>query len=272
MKKKALPLLLVALMVTAVMAAYHEGTQADPVVPPVEVPDRSYLQPAPGPDTDPIICEELPILAEEDVPEYEVPRARKVQEVVTLWELYFDDENAPKADPRRSHFEEWAALLVEAVEMYTGNPTDIGGQFPGHKNDHIMYAYTIVAKESSVTPDVVNEDGQGEVCFAQLHGQSLAGYDPEKVRHNPRLCLLLGARWLASRIPACDPTKDPLGFVSEWGDWDWVGPLSFYAGGPRALKKGGGCKQFDKMKERVEKMVFYRTRVDRKLRFYDDEG
>lgn len=257
-----------ALFVGGMMSSYREGQANPTVVPPVE-PDLSYLEPAPEADTDPIICEELPILAEEDVPEYEVPRSRKVEEVVTLWELYFDDENAPKTDPRREHFYEWAELLMDSVEMYQQNPTDIGGQFPDHKNDHLVMAYT-AAKESSVTPDVKSKSEHGEVCFMQLHGQALAGYSPEKVQHNPRLCFLLGARWLASRIPACDQYDNRLLFVEEWGDWDWVGPLSFYAGGPRALKKGGGCKSFDTMKARVTKVLFYRMRVDSELeKMYD---
>jgi hypothetical protein len=238
---------------------------ADPVIPPVEV-DRSYLEPAPPADTDPIICEELPILSESDVPEYEVSRARKVQEVVSLWELFFEDEGASRHDPRRNNFHEYAEYLVEAVEMYTENPTDIDGQLPKHRNVHVLLAY-MVTRESSVTADA--EGPLGEVGLLQIHGLALAGYSKEKVKNNPKLGLLLGVRWLASRLPKCPKSKDLFGV--GWDDWDWVRPLSLYAGGFRARnKRTGQCKEFDVAKQRVEGALFYRTRVDHMLRFYDE--
>lgn len=198
-----------------------------------------------------------------ETPEHMPSRERMVKEVVLLWDLWFDDNGASDEDPRRSKFTQLAEYIVTAVTMYQTNPTDIGGKLPGHRNDHLYIAYT-AAKESSITPDLKSKSNLGEVCLMQLHGQALAGYPPEKVRKNPKLCILLGTRWLASRIPACMNGRGEKAYGNEygWDDSDWVGPLSFYAGGHKALKKGGGCKRFSQMEVRVDAVRFYRSRID----------
>jgi len=214
-------------------------------------------------------CQEIVETA--DIAEYQMSQERMVAEVEMLWNMWFDDEGASPADPRRDRFTEFAEYLVDAALMYRDKPTDIGGQFPGAKNDHLVLAY-IAAKESSVTPDVVNKNGKGEVCLMQLHGAALAGYASDKVLHNPRLCLLLGARWLAAQIPKCeqDGAGGIYGDEFSWEDSDWVGPLSVYAGGERGIRKDGRCARFKVMKERISAVRLYRIRIDHAMENWVD--
>lgn len=205
-----------------------------------------------------------------DRPESETSRERMVLEVETLWDLWFDDEKAPLADPRRERFAEFAGYLVDAVLMYQDAPTDIGGRMPGGKDDHLMVAY-MVAKESSVTYDAVGTS-HGEVGLLQIHGRALAGYSPDKVQHNPKLGLLLGVRWLASQIPKCQQEGSGSVYGDEfaWETSDWIGPLSLYAGGPNGRNRDGSCARFQSMKERIDAVRMYRTRVDYELKDRED--
>ncbi|MEA3225048.1 MAG: hypothetical protein U9Q07_03795 [Planctomycetota bacterium] len=208
-------------------------------------------------------CKEV---EEVDRAESEMPRERMIEEVALLWTMYFDDDNAPVRDKRRGKFDEYAEHLVDAVIMYQNTPTDIGGQLPGHKNDHLVMAY-IVAKESSVTYDVVGTSNE-EVGLMQCHGKSLAGYSPERVQHNPRLGLLLGVRWLTSQLPKCEQEGSGVfGETFAWEDSDWIGPLSVYAGGQNAIRKNGTCAHFKKSKERVDAVRMFRTRIDYEMDF-----
>jgi len=206
-------------------------------------------------------------------PEYMVSEERMVEEVVQLWEMWFDDQNAKASDPRREDFYRFAEYVVEAVRMYQDGPTDIGGQLPGAKNDHLVVGY-MIAKESSVTPDAVNdsENGRGEVCLMQLHGKALAGYAPEKVLHNPKLCVLLGTRWMTHFLPKCqqDGAGGIFGSEFAWEDADWIGPLSLYAGGPRAQRKDGSCAQYGTIRERIDAVRFYRSRIDKALEYWEE--
>lgn len=187
--------------------------------------------------------------------EQRLSREVMAREVVDLWTMWFDDERAPANDPRRERFEEHALDLADAVIMYQDEPTDIGGQLPGGRDDHLVVAY-MVARESSVTYDVVG--AMGEVGLGQLHGVALAGYAPEVVQHNPRLGLLLMVRWLASQLPKC-PSPDL--YDMAWSTDDWVAPLSLYAGGHRAIKADGTCARFSSMQERITQVLIYRARI-----------
>jgi len=182
-----------------------------------------------------------------------------IDEITMVWEMFFEDGGASATDPRRLRFHEFAGYLADAVLMYQRNPTEIGGQLPVHKNVHILLAVKIT-KESSVTHDVVGP--QSEVGLLQIHGVALAGYDPEIVKHNPKLGLMLGVRWLASRVPKC-PLRRIKGDDRGWDDYDWLGPLSVYAGGGKAISaRTGKCYAFDIAKERVDLTRLYRMRID----------
>jgi hypothetical protein len=195
-----------------------------------------------------------------DVPCQPVDRRTMVAEVVEVWEMFFDDEGAKWNDPRRARFEDHANDLVDMVIMYQNHPTDIGGQLPCHINDHILVA-TLVTKESSVTYNVVGRSHQ-EVGLLQVHGKALAGYSRETVKHNPRLGLMLGTRWLASQIQEC-PIHRVEGDNTKWRDSDWFGPLSVYAGGYKAKnRKTGKCYTYRIAKERVSLTKLYRSRIN----------
>jgi len=186
-----------------------------------------------------------------------------ISEVVMLWTMFFDDEDAPQADPRRDRFQEFAEYLVDTVIMYQDSPTDIGGQLPKQRNVHLLIAQ-VVTKESSVTPDVVGP--QGEVGLMQImptNKIALAGYLPETVQHNPRLGLILGIRWLAHMVSEC-PQNDI--FEVGWDDYNWLGPLSVYAGGQKAKRKNGTCMSFDIARDRIAMTLFYRSRIDHAMK------
>lgn len=205
-------------------------------------------------DTDGIVpCEALPVIDAGDIPQSETSRERMVREVVTIWEMFFEDDNASIDDSRRERFDEFAEYLVDAVLMYQENPTDIGGQLPVDSKAHLLLA-TMVTVESSVTFDVVGR--KNEVGLLQIHGKALGGHKPAEVQKNPRLGLILGVRWLAAQIPVCFPD----GMPDSWSDDNWVGPLSLYAGGPKAFK-AGKCLRFRVAKSRIAMMKQYETRL-----------
>jgi len=208
-------------------------------------------------DTDEIVpCEALPVIDAGDIPQSETSRERMVREVVTVWELFFEDDKASATDPRRERFDEFAEYLVDAVLMYQENPTDIGGQLPTESKAHLLLA-TMVTGESSVTFDVVGRYFEkNEVGLLQTHGKALGGHKRAKVRKNPKLGLMLGVRWLAAQIPKCFPD----GMPDSWDDENWVGPLSLYAGGPKAFK-AGKCLKFKVAKSRIAMMKQYETRI-----------
>lgn len=198
-----------------------------------------------------------------------VSRDQMIREVEMLWDMWFDDEGAKDSDPRRERFPEFAEYVADAVIMYQNTQTDIGGQLPKHKDDHLVMAF-MAAKESSVTFDVVGTSHQ-EVGLMQLHGVALAGYAPEKVQHNPKLGVLLGVRWLTAQLPKCE--QEGAGIFGDqfaWETSDWIGPLSVYAGGPNGIRKDGRCARFSKMRERIDKVRFYRTRIDHALEYGEE--
>lgn len=257
--------IIVAVVVCSLTAMVNNQSSKEFTKPAAALLVQSWL--VPGTDTDSAIipCEALEIIEEQDRAQYEVSKERMVQEVVTLWSVFFDDDNASETDPRRAHFWEYAEYLVNAVLMYQETKTDIGGKLPKHQNTHLLLA-NMVTKESSVTPNV--EGKRGEVGLIQIHGPGpMIAHNKRQVKENPKLGILLGARWLASRIPQCFPD----GLPDEWNDEDWLGPLSVYAGGGKAYdKRKKRCKILGVAKKRVRKMKYYRTRVDHELRFYQD--
>lgn len=210
------------------------------------------------------VCGEgAPFIGHADRAEYEISEEQMVEEVVMLWQMWFDDEGAKKYDRRRDRFTEFAEYVVDAVVLYQDTPTEIGGQLPGSRNDHLMVA-VMIAKESSVTYDVEGRSHQ-ERGLMQVHGKALAGYSPEVVQKNPKLGILLGVRWIAAQIPKCR-TDEELG----WEDADWAGPLSRYAGGQRGMRADGTCARFTTIRERVRMMQFYRARIDREMEHWRD--
>jgi hypothetical protein len=181
-------------------------------------------------------------------------------EIVQVWTMFYEDEMAPADDPRRQYFEEYAGYLADYILMYEQIPTDIGGQLPVSNDTHILLA-TLITKESSVTADVVGPAPRFEVGLMQLHGVALAGYDPEVVRNNPKVGVMLGVRWFAYQTSLCKPTRIP----SDNDGWrleDWIGPISAYAGGPNAInKRTGKCYSFGLAKDRVALTRLYKTRL-----------
>jgi len=183
-----------------------------------------------------------------------------IQEIVQLWNMFFDDQSAPTDDPRREKFEEYAGYLADAVLLYEKEPTDIGGQLPKDGRDTHLLLATMITKESSVTSDAVGK--MGEVGLLQIHGQALAGYKSELVRQNPKLGILLGVRWFAYQTSACKPHRIPAD-NEGWRLDDWLGPLSAYAGGPNAInRKTGECYVFQLAINRVGLTKLYRSRIN----------
>jgi hypothetical protein len=233
--------------------------------------DTSYLRTNASSDPEDafVICEELGEVASEPpgVPdmelvaeraEYEQSSEDMVEEVVALWELFFEDDGAGAHDPRRKDFYRFAEYLVDAVVLYQDVPTDIGGKLPRHKNVHLLFA-TMVTMESSVDHDVVGKLGEVGLLQIMPKGPAIAGYAPEEVQHSPRLGLWLGIRWLASRVDKCR-TGNIEGWA--WDDYNWLGPLSLYAAGWKAKKKDGTCAIYGVARKRVNRTLLYRSRID----------
>lgn len=191
-------------------------------------------------------------------PPEESDRDRMIEEVVLAWNIFLDDGYASKNDHRRKCLREYADYLVDTVVMYQKEPTDIGGQLPLHGDAHLIIANR-VSKESSIYPDVVGKKGEVGLMQVMPGGPAIAGYDPQKVKDNPKLGLLLGIRWLASRIPKCKRT-DALDL--GWSEYDWLGPLTLYVAGPKAKRKDGTCKIYGSARKLVKKTLIYRTRID----------
>ncbi|MCK4792578.1 MAG: hypothetical protein KAV87_53105 [Desulfobacteraceae bacterium] len=244
---------------TNVTAATSIGsTVSEPSVEPL------WMKTDTGTDTGYIVpCESLPVISAEDIPESE--KEQMIAEVVMLWEMFFDDENASPSDPRRMKFQEYASYLVDSILLFQDRPTAIGGQLPKSNNLHALIA-TMVTFESSVTSGVIGMyKNKREVGLMQVHGKALAGFTREQVVSNPKLGLLLGIRWLAAQIPTCYPHGAPDYFSYE----DWLGPLSVYAGGPNAIRGNGSCKRFDISRKRVNRMMMYEKRIDYEMSLRD---
>jgi hypothetical protein len=190
-----------------------------------------------------------------DVPEYKQRPEEMVSEVVSLWEMFFDDDNAPPRDWRRRNFQKYAEYLVQAVLMYQEVPTDIGGKLPKDRNTHLVAAQ-IVTMESSMRPGVVGVRGEVGLMQVMPRGPAMAGYSTSRVKKTPEIGIRLGVRWLAYSVGKC------VGDVDEWSDDDWLGPLSFYSGGSRAVRKNGTCCVFGIAKRRLEDVLNYRKRID----------
>ncbi len=226
--------------------------------------EKPWLEPVEEEEPEDIVCEELswelPIqFPQEDVPESDVSWHQMVQDTVMLWELFFDNDNAPIDDPRRDNFELYAEYLADAIITYQNQETDIGGRLPRHPSTHYLLA-TMVTKESSVTHDVVGKmHKKFEVGLLQTHGTALAGIRKDVVRKKPKLGLLLGVRWLAAQIARCHPEGID---DRNWTEEDWLEPLSVYAGGPKAIRADGTCKVFKVAKERLKQMRLYQDWVE----------
>jgi len=184
-------------------------------------------------------------------------RETRISQVIQVWNMFLQDNNMSKKDPRRLRFKEFAGYTIDAIETYERNPTDIGGQLPSNVNSHILVA-SMITKESSVDSTVVGKT-HNEVGLLQIHGLALAGHDPEVVRNNPSLGVLLGVRWLAVQIGTCINLE---GYPKQWTDGSWLGPLSVYGSGPQAIdKEKKRCREFGFAKERIALSKFYAARI-----------
>lgn len=191
---------------------------------------------------------------EEPTPEKK-DRDEKIADVVSLWEMFFDDDNAPPSDWRRKNFEKYAYYLVNAVQMYQDGPTDIGGQLPKDRSTHLIAAQ-IVTKESALRSKVVGRLGEVGLMQVMPRGPTIAGHRPQRVRRDPELGIRLGVRWLAYSVGRCG------GDLDEWSDDDWLGPMSFYSAGGKVRRRNGSCKVLDIARERFKKTLNYRQRMD----------
>lgn len=194
---------------------------------------------------------------EAETPEYLWNRDEAVSKIILYWELFFEDGDAPIEDKRRKNFERYAGYVYNAVRYYQEHDTDAGGRLP-RDNSAFELVATIITFESSVRADVVGPEPRCEVGLMQVWGKALAGYDREEVRKKPRLGVMLGVRWLASRIPECYPEN--IGDYN-WDDMDWLGPMSVYAAGERGMYDGK-CLRLNVARERVDRMIEYRMRAD----------
>jgi hypothetical protein len=257
------PLLILACCVLATVATYIiKSCSGTPVEAKefknVEVPvvDKFELQSNPHGIDFESICKDVMShrLSEADIPEAEISREEMISDITTIWEIFFKDNGTGPGDIRRKYFEQNAGFLADAILMYQNEPTDIGGKLPIHYSTHYLLA-TAITLESSVDKEV-SEGDLGEIGMLQVHGKALAGYDPEVVKRNTRLGILLGVRWLAAHVPKCYPEG-----YDEWNSHMWLGPMSLYAAGDKGYRKDGKCKKIDAARKRVDLFRMYRPRA-----------
>lgn len=205
-----------------------------------------------------LIHEEIDIEPDDtDVEETELTKEQMIDEVISIWTIFLNDDGARADDDRKKMFYTYAEALVEKVLIYQNPDNDTGAWLPKHKTTHALLA-TMVTLESSVIPDVVGKSN-GEVGLLQVHGKALAGYSSKKVQKSYDLGLLLGVRWLSTLMTECPETMERLE-SGEWTEQDWLKPLSVYAGGPNA-KRNGKCITFGVARKRVDLTKLYLTRI-----------
>lgn len=176
-----------------------------------------------------------------------------VRDIVKVWELFFEDGQAPAKDPRRESFVRLASEIADWIIYFQNHDTDLGDRLPKAKSVPIVVAY-IVAKESSVQPLAIGYKYH-EVGLFQLWGAALAGYPWEKVRDNTNLGAMLGIRWLAHSIGQCGLDVD------NWIDEYWLKALTSYGAGFKAIDKGT-CDVYSFARQRFTDINFYSMRVD----------
>ena len=195
-----------------------------------------------------------------------IDRDTMIREVVEVWNMFFEDGNVKQSDPRRDRFEEFAGYVADAVFMYQNNEVVIQGEsalLPKHRSAHLLIA-VIITKESSVRYDLVGSAPRFEVGLMQVHGVALNGYDPEVVKRNPKLGVLLGVRWFTYTLAQCRQHRME-GDDEGWRNTDWLGPLTIYGAKPSSAykdRKNKVCRVFPHAKERVALLDFYETRID----------
>lgn len=184
-----------------------------------------------------------------------------IDDIIGVWEMFFDDDNAPATDPRREMFPIYANAVADNVIYYQNNEVDIRGRMPKHRSSHILAAIW-AARESSVRMDVVGP--LGEVCLFQLHGQALNGFSKEEVKNNIDLCTHLGIRWIAHSTSQCENNREPTS--EKWNNFDWLRPMTMYGSGPKKVYKNPigkhQCKIFGFARRRVADISMYSSRID----------
>lgn len=191
-----------------------------------------------------------------------------VNEIKEVWELFFKDYNIKQTDPRRAHFDEYSNYIANSIIMFQNNDININGhisRLPKHRSVHLVIA-TVITKESSVNHTVIGAAPRFEVGLMQIWGVALNGYNPDTVRKNPELGVILGIRWMTHMLSQCKTYRmkeDKEG----WRNTDWLGPLTMYGAKPKNVwkdRKKKICKVFPHAKERVELLNMYETRIDAK--------
>ena len=192
--------------------------------------------------------EEVECFIDESVDESLLPtppsdRDLRIAETVALWNMFFDDEQAKKDDPRREKFQEYAEFVVNAADA-------VKDKLHGYKNMHLLVA-TLITEESSVTAGLVGS--RGEVGLMQTWGVALNGVKSEEVHKDPNLGIVLGVNFLVKLAELHCP-----GTVY---DHDWIGAVSVYGSGPNGLTADGKCKEFPFAKERIGLVQRYHYRI-----------
>jgi hypothetical protein len=181
-------------------------------------------------------------------------KGNMVKDIVNVWQMFFKDGKAPADDPRRKNFIPLAEEVADWIIYFQNNDVkEIGGRLPKHPSVPIMIAY-IVTQESSVDPMALGYK-YNEVGLFQVWGVALAGFDWMEVRDNSNLGAMLGVRWIAHSVYQCN--KD----LTNWRDSDWLGVLTVYGAGPKAIEEGR-CQVYEFARKRYVGMNFYQMRLE----------
>jgi len=203
------------------------------------------------------LCVSLPASAQnctKDTCTIPMSKEQMISEVVTMWNMWLDDNNLSKNEPRRKRFPMYAKHLVNAVKLYQSKELIVGGQLPKGNNVHLIIA-SMVMYETAIRHWILGWK-KNEVGLLQIHGkEALMRHNPKKVRYNPRLGIKLGVRWLAYHTQFCIP--NPTDNIDQWAK-----VLSLYSAGVRrGRNKDGTCKRIRVARDRVDTAKVYAKRI-----------
>ena len=199
----------------------------------------------------------------------EVSVVQMQQEIVTMWNTWYQEQDAWTKNKLKENKKNWPELaeeLAKSVKRYQHKSVQVydwkdkTARLPIGKDAHLM-AGMMAIFETKVRNDMVGE--LGEIGILQCHPRwclirnNELNQLPMRARKNyakehPRLNLDAAVNHLTVSYGICNKKIRRLN--------DWVYPVAHYGAGTLALENGQ-CTKKDFTKARVQKMQSYRKKI-----------